>query len=271
MSGGADSTAMALLAASAGRSIEIHHVHHGLHDAAEEHAQRVDALADHLDAHLVVHRVEVAAGPDLEARARSARYAALPDRVCVAHTADDRAETVLLNLFRGAGPTGVAAGFDRVTRPLLDLRRTETAAVCAAHGIVPVDDPMNHDPAFTRVQVRQQLLPLAAEIFGRDPVPLLVRHADLVADLLAPISDAAAVVDPTDTSALRDLPRAVAAEAVRTWLRDGADERHPVDAASVERVLAVAAGDVVATEVSGGRRVARRAGVLRVEPGGPRG
>ena len=75
--------------------------------------------------------VEVAPGPNLEARARAARYAALPADVLTGHTADDQAETVLLNLLRGAGLDGLA-GMRPDRRPLLALRRAETHALCAS-------------------------------------------------------------------------------------------------------------------------------------------
>jgi tRNA(Ile)-lysidine synthase len=256
---------MALLADAAGRDVVLWHVHHGLRPEADDDAELVEKLAATLGRPFELRRVDVAPGPGLEARARAARYAALPPDVCVAHTADDRAETVLLNLFRGAGPAGVAAPFDLVHRPLLRLRRHETQALCDSAGAAVTADPMNDDESFSRVAVRNRLLPAIAELLGRDPVPLLVRHADLTADALAVVRDAAALIDPTDAAALRAAPRAVAGEAVRRWLMAETGAALAVDAASVERVLDVARGIHVATEVTGGHRVARTAGRLRVE------
>ena len=266
VSGGADSTAMALLAAEAGRSFTIWHVHHGIRDASDAEAELVEKLAASLGVPFEVRRLDLTDGPDLEATAREARYGVLPADVCVAHTADDRAETVLLNLLRGAGLAGVATPFSRVRRPIIDLRRAETRAVCESAGVAVVDDPMNYDPRFARVVVRNQLLPAAANVLGRDPVPLLNRHADLVADALAVIQDAALKLDPTDTAALRDAPRAVASEALRQWLMTQTGTATAVDAASISRVMAVVDGTHRATEVEGGFRVARTAGRLRLEP-----
>ncbi len=265
VSGGADSTAMALLAAELGREMVLWHVDHGLGPQAATYVDMVETLAERLGAPLELRSVEIADGSDLEARARSARYAALPDDVCVAHTADDRAATILFNLFRGGGLAGVAASFERVNRPLIGLRRAETVAVCRHIGVPFVDDPMNDEDTFTRVAVRRRLMPLAAEIFGRDPVPLLNRHADTVADALAVVRLAAAAVDATDVHALREAPMAVASEALRMWIRDETGSTASVDMASIERVMGVARGEAIATEVVGGHRVARTAGRLRLE------
>ncbi|MEZ5168138.1 MAG: tRNA lysidine(34) synthetase TilS [Acidimicrobiales bacterium] len=204
VSGGADSVAMALLAHAAGRDAVVWHVDHGLRETSAAEADGVAALAGTLGWAFELRRVELDPGPDLEARARAARYGALPPDVCVGHTADDRAETVLLNLARGAGLGGVAAPMDRVRRPILRLRRAETDAVCRAAGRSVAADPMNADPAFTRVAMRLEVMPALAAAIGRDPVPLLNRHADLAADALAVIRAAADALDPTDTAVLRD-------------------------------------------------------------------
>ena len=123
----------------------------------------------------------VAPGPNLEARLRAARFSVLPDGVATGHTMDDQAETVLLNLLRGAGSDGLAAMAPGTRHPLLELRRCETHALCAGLGLDPVRDPSNDDPAFMRNRVRHELLPLCAELAGRDPIPLLARQAGAVA------------------------------------------------------------------------------------------
>jgi tRNA(Ile)-lysidine synthase len=219
---------------------------------------------------------------------------------------DDQAETVMLALLRGAGLDGLAgmrtgfsadgsppAGggtdpngssgwpadgsplyFDGAgwpIRPLLGLRRHETAALCAAEGVRPLVDPSNGDPRFRRNRVRAELLPLLSEVAGRDVVPILARQAGLLGEDARYLESLAAALDPTDARALAAAPPPLARRAVRRWLRapdTGADsECHPPSAAEVGRVLAVAAGLVRACELAGGRRVERRAGRLNVAAG----
>ena len=269
VSGGPDSLALLVLAVAAGCDATAVHVDHGLREGSAEEADVVRAVADALGAASRAERVEVADGPNLEARLRAARYAVLPDDVLTGHTADDRAETVLLHLLRGAGPAGAVGIARSPRRPLLDLRRHETRALCDALGLSPVQDPSNLDPRHRRNRVRHELLALMADIAERDVVAVLVRQADLFAEVQGALSDAAASVDPTSAGALAAAPPAVAGEAVRAWLHGlGVGGGYPVDAASVARVLAVARGEVRATEVVGGWRVARSRGRLSALPPG---
>ena len=271
VSGGADSVAMALLAAESGLRFTIWHVDHGLRSSSAVESGMVARLATMLGVPFEHRPVALVDGPDLEARARRARYEVLPADVCVAHTADDRAETILMHLFRGAGPAGVATPMDLVHRPLLALRRHETRTLCAAAGVAVVDDEHNDDPRFTRVRVRHELLPLVVDIFARDPVPLLVRHADQVADALSMVRADAAAVDPTVVADLRAAPVPVAAEAIRSWIRRETGAPHSVDAASIARVRSVVAGEIKATEVTGGHRIARSQGRLAISLASPDG
>jgi tRNA(Ile)-lysidine synthase len=265
VSGGPDSTALAVLAVAAGCEVEVVHVDHGLRPGGPAEAARVATLAGWLGARFRAERVEVDDGPNLEARLRDARRAVLPSSALTGHTADDRAETVLLHLLRGAGPTGLAGIRRGPTKPLLDVRRHETEALCAALGLDPVRDPSNHDPRFRRNRVRHELLPLLADIGERDPVGVLCRQADLAAEVADALGAQADAVDPTSAAAVAAAPVAVAGEAVRRWLLGaGVGAGYPVDGAAVARVLAVARGEVVATEVVGGWRVHRRAGRLSV-------
>jgi len=267
VSGGADSLALLVLACQAGLEVTAIHVDHGVRPSSSAEADRVEAAAVRFGAAFAARRVEVRGGPNFEARARRARYDALPEGVLTGHTADDQAETVVLNLLRGAGADGLAGmrAHDRVRRPLLDLRRHETRELCAELSLRPFEDPTNADLAFTRNRIRHVLLPLMAELSGRDPVPLLARQAGLLAADVTLLEDLAAGIDPSDALALAAAEPALARRAVRRWLRAGAGPEHyPPTAAEVERVLEVARGRVVACQVAGGRQVRRSAGRLRL-------
>ena len=262
VSGGADSSALLLLAVASGCRVEAVHVDHGLRADSAAEADRVADLARRVGAGFRSVRVVVAAGPNLEARARAARGAVLPPGALTGHTADDQAETILINLLRGSGLEGLAGMRPDHRRPLLALRRRDTRALCAAAGVDVVDDPSNRDPRFLRNRVRHELLGLLGDLSGRDPVPILCRQADHLrsaADLLAALGEA---VDTTDARQLAAAPAPVAAAAVRARLRAGHPERHPPDSATVARVLAVARGERRGTDVGGGGRVSRSGGRL---------
>ena len=244
VSGGADSLALLVLARAAGLDVTAVHVDHGLRTGSAREAEVVAATAERFGARFRAETVVVEPGSDLEQRARNARRQVLGPDAMTGHTADDQAETVLLNL-------------------ILALRRHETEALCRALALESVVDPTNTDPRFRRNRVRHELLPLMADIAERDPVPLLDRTAELARAVRRDIDELAITVDPTDTAALAALPPTVAHAALRRWLVD--DLGHPPSQAEVARVMTVVRREAVACELSGRRRVARRHGVLRIE------
>ena len=271
VSGGPDSLALLVLATAAALDVTAVHVDHGIRPGSGDDAAVVAAAAAAAGAGFAGETVQVAPGPNLEARARSARYGVLPAGTLLGHTADDRAETVLLNLLRGAGLRGVAAMAPEQRRPLLDLRRADTLEVCRLAGLTPILDESNLDPAFRRNRVRHDVLPLLDEVFERDVTPLLCRHADLTREAAEALDAATAYLDPTDGAALVAAPRALARWALRGWITEGRGatgrgERYPPDLAAVDRVLAVARGEARAADVGCGWSVRRRAGRLRLEP-----
>lgn len=263
VSGGADSLALLVLATSAGCDVTAIHIDHGLRPESASESAIVAEAARRFGAQFRSERIALLPGPNLEARARSARYAALPVDAVTGHTADDLAETVLLNLLRGAGLDGLA-GFDPTRRPIRRLRRHETVELCDLVGLHPVEDPTNHDPAFRRNRVRHELLPVLDAIAERDIALVLARQADLLGSDVALLETLAGEIDPTDARALAAAPPALARRAVRRWLRTGA-EQHPPSAAVVERVLAVARGEAVGCEIGCGRSVRRRQGRLTLD------
>ena len=261
VSGGADSLALLALAVDAGLRVTAVHVDHGLRPGSADEADVVRDVADALGAAFRAERVDVRPGPNLEARARAARRAVLPPGAMTGHTADDQAETVLLNLVRGSGLDGLAAMRPGPSKPILALRRFETRALSAARGYTVVEDPSNDDRALRRNRVRHEVLPLLDEVAQRDVGALLARAASLLADDAAVLDALADAIDPTDARALAAAPSALARRAVRRWVTAAAPP-YPPDAAAVERVLAVARGEHRATEVCGGLRVRRSGGRL---------
>jgi tRNA(Ile)-lysidine synthase len=274
-SGGGDSSALLALVRAAGLPAIAVHVDHGLRPGSEAEASTVAALARRFGARFRAERVVVPAGGDLEARARDARRAAL-ERVrgeemaaalLLGHTADDQAETVVLDLLRGGGLAalaGMPAHAGTLRRPLLELRRRDTVALCAHLGISPLHDPMNDDDAFRRVWVRRHVLPLLAATADRDVVGLLARQARLAADDRAALDEIArsrlaSAGEPPDARTVAAAPVAIARRAVRRLI----GPPWPA-AADVERVLAVAAGRAPRAQLPGGRLVERAGGRLVV-------
>ena len=193
-SGGPDSIGLAVrLRAHDPLLAYVDHRLRGAREARRERG-RVRELAGALGLELVRARVTIARSG--EAAARRERYRVLhalarkhgAAALATAHTADDRAETILLNLLRGTGLRGLAAprprtrigGFLRL-RPALDERRDDLRAAGAAHA--PIADASNRCTNGARARARALLLPRLAAVLGEDPVPLLCNVGDLAAAL----------------------------------------------------------------------------------------
>jgi tRNA(Ile)-lysidine synthase len=176
------------------------------------------------------------------------------------HTADDQAETILINLLRGSGTRGLAGMQPTAQRPLLHIRRRETQALCNALGIEVFNDPSNSDERFQRNRIRHEVLPLMETLAKRDLVPVLTRQADLLRDDDDLLNELAGALDPTDALALASAPLALARRAIRAWLTN------PLvpDSATVERVLEVARGNTLACDIGLGRQVRRSQQQLRI-------
>jgi len=233
-SGGADSLALAAAVAfeapRAGVPAGAVTVDHGLQAGSAERAEATAALLRGLGLDpVLVRRVEVGTAGGPEAAAREARYAALSAAAsghgaCVAlgHTRDDQAETVLLGLGRGSGArslAGMAPLRPPWWRPLLGLPRATTRAACTAQGLPVWDDPHNTDPAFTRVRLRTEVLPLLEDVLGGGVAAALARTAAMLReDGEALDAAAAAVPDPADCAALAALPAALRRRVLRRWL-----------------------------------------------------
>ena len=195
VSGGADSTALLLLladlAAELALVLHVAHFDHRIRRAGGKEAQFVSELAARVGATVRVGRAE--SPPKNEDEAREARYAFLRRvaaehngaPIATGHTRDDQAETVLLHLARGSGIAGLAGmrpERDGVVRPLLGIGRADTAAVCAAAGVTPLQDPTNRSLRYARNRIRRKVIPELAAI---DPqvTSAIARLADAAAEV----------------------------------------------------------------------------------------
>ncbi len=228
-SGGLDSTVLLHLLAGLrdehAFSLSAVHVHHGLSTAADAWVAHCRRQCAALDLPLRVERVAVRpAGRGLEAAAREARYrvfAALDvDTLALAHQRDDQAETVLLQLMRGAGVKGLAAmpvaralGGITLLRPLLETTRAEIETHARAHGLSWVEDESNADTALRRNAARNQILPVIERVFPEAGVTL-ARAATQFAEQAA-LLDALAELDGANAEAGLDVARLARLDAAR--------------------------------------------------------
>jgi tRNA(Ile)-lysidine synthetase-like protein len=234
VSGGTDSTALALIAAQLrdefGLVLHVAHFDHRARPrAAAQDAAFVSELANHISAPIRFGRAE--AKPRNEDDARRARYAFLrrvareigATAIATGHTKDDQAETVLLHLTRGAGIDGLAGmrpDRDGIVRPLLAITRADTTAVVRSARITAREDPTNRSLRFARNRVRHRVLP-----------QLALLNPDVV-DAIARLADAAA--------ATADLVRADADDALEGAVEDDRVvlDRLPLDSGAKQRALA---------------------------------
>ena len=281
-------------------NLRVVHVEHGLRgEASEADAAFVAAEAERRGIPCEIRRVKAAAFArekklSLEVAARELRYRALAEvarehdceRVFLAHHADDRVETVLMHLFRGAGSRGLAGmasesrrSVDGVEltllRPLLTVSRETLLAYAGDHGIAWREDASNASDFTLRNRIRRRLLPEIAEVFGRDPREAILRAADLAAldeawsmEMLGNLPRR----QPSgglEVAALRTFPEARRNRLLLSWLRESGVP--DCGFFEVERVAAVLLSDSRPAKASlpGGYHVRRRAGELFIEGPSP--
>lgn len=237
-------------------TVHVHHVDHHARSSSSEDAAFVVAMAERWGVPVTVHDVVLEGSANFEARARSERRRVLPAGTLSGHTMDDLAETVLLNMLRGAGVEGLSPLFGDPTKPLVGLRRAELHEFVRARGYQARHDETNDDPRFRRNRVRHEVVPLLNEVAGRDVVPLLARQAETLsqdrawlAEIVAP--DLALELDGADCRELLTWSDARLARWLRAQLsrRDALGDEHPPSRADVERARGVVQGETVAIEL----------------------
>lgn len=197
VSGGADSLALLhvlmVLRGEFGHLLHVAHLNHQLRLEADADAEYVCKMAEAWKLPITITKKDVLTYKrehrlSPEEAARELRYKFLQDtakkvgaaKIALGHQADDQAETVLMNLLRGSGLTGLKAMVPRrgnLIRPLLFIPRVEIEAYCRRQGLKPLRDSTNTDQAFRRNRVRHYLIPILAREFNPAIVSTLSRSA----------------------------------------------------------------------------------------------
>lgn len=285
VSGGADSVSLLLglceLVRRAKLSIRLvsAHIEHGLRGAeSAEDAVFVSEIAASLGIDHETRKAKIPRIGNLEENARVARYGLLARiarsngafAVAAAHTLNDQAETLLMNLIRGSGPAGLAGmrsvrPLEReilLVRPLLRWAgREDTEEYCRSRGIEPRHDAMNDDRAFTRVRVRRELLPLL-RTYNPKIVATLARTAELMPSASETEFSHGQSLAVRDIS---DLDGPLADDLIRGWLNAqmGSTRRISHKHITAIRRLALSTKSGKEAELPGGASVRKRSGELK--------
>jgi tRNA(Ile)-lysidine synthase len=243
LSGGLDSCVLLHLLVAAREHLPFRlkavHVNHGISPHAVQWAEFCASLCAGYGVPFAAEIVQVPrdSGLGIEAAARNARYEAFrkheADALVLAHHRDDQAETVLLQLLRGAGVKGLAAmpavssqlaNGRPILRPLLDVSRTELEAYAAAHGLQWIEDESNLDLAYDRNFLRHHIFSQLEQRFpaARTTIARSAAHFAEAADLMDEVAsrDAALYVqeDALCIEGLRALSPARGRNLLRYWL-----------------------------------------------------
>ena len=286
VSGGADSLALAYALIKEVPDLAItliavtvdHQLQSGSGDQAKKAQEQLKAMGYQ---EVIIEKVSVVEKSGIEADARTARYAALDaiahaygaSQIFLGHTRDDQAETVLLGLARGSGTrslSGMATVNGKYARPFLQLTRLQTVAACAEAEITPWNDPHNANEKFSRVRVRNKVMPVMEEEIGPGIAAALARSAAILRDDADALDEMAqAVISRVDLSdldcaALAELPRAIRSRVLRAAIYAAGAPSGSVSADHLSGVEALVTSWRGQGEVSlpGGVKVARISGRL---------
>jgi tRNA(Ile)-lysidine synthase len=257
VSGGADSVCAWGVLRDLGYEVEALHVEHGLRGA--------EGLGDAMHCAglgATVVAVDVPAGPNVEARAREARYAAAREHaagrpIATGHTLSDQAETVIYRLVSSSGARAIGAMrplSDGIARPLLCVTAEETREWCAGRGVEPRADETNSDTRLRRNLIRHEVMPALRRVHPGAEVNL-ARSAELLGELDGLLRElAGSHVEPRiDLPGLDDLPRALRVLVLREAAEQAAGRPLRLPRALTAKLEAVAARRTGVERLSLGR------------------
>ena len=243
-SGGLDSTVLlhATIKAHGKKNVHAFHVHHGIQKEADQWQAHCQAVAKKLGCHFDTRNVKLNKASNIESQARNLRYEALTQMcqahkiqdLLLAHHLDDQAETVLIQLMRGAGLPGLSAmpqvkskELIHLWRPFLNMRRKDLEIYAKEHQLTWIEDPSNQDESYRRNAIRKSILP-TLEKFQVGAIENLSRSAkhlgeaqellNQLADIDLGLIEAKEGLSKTNLIRLYKTSQARASNALRRWL-----------------------------------------------------
>jgi tRNA(Ile)-lysidine synthase len=243
-SGGLDSTVLlhATIKAHGKKNVHAFHVHHGIQKEADQWQDHCKAVAKKLGCHFDTRNVKLNKQSNIESQARNLRYEALTQMcqahniqdLLLAHHLDDQAETVLIQLMRGAGLPGLSAmpqvkskELIHLWRPFLNMRRKDLEIYAKEHQLTWIEDPSNQDESYRRNAIRKSILP-TLEKFQEGAIENLSRSAkhlgeaqellNQLADIDLGLIEGKEGLSKTNLIRLYKTSQARATNALRRWL-----------------------------------------------------
>ncbi len=243
-SGGLDSTVLlhATIKAHGKKNVHAFHVHHGIQKEADQWQAHCKAVAKKLGCHFDTRNVKLNKPSNIESQARNLRYEALTQMcqahkiqdLLLAHHLDDQAETVLIQLMRGAGLPGLSAmpqvkskELIHLWRPFLNMRRKDLEIYAKEHQLTWIEDPSNQDESYRRNAIRKSILP-TLEKFQEGAIENLSRSAkhlgeaqellNQLADIDLGLMEGKEGLSKTNLIRLYKTSQARASNALRRWL-----------------------------------------------------
>jgi tRNA(Ile)-lysidine synthase len=243
-SGGLDSTVLlhATIKAHGKKNVHAFHVDHGIQKEADQWQAHCKAVAKKFGCHFDTRNVKLNKPSNIESQARNLRYEALTEMcqahkiqdLLLAHHLDDQAETVLIQLMRGAGLPGLSAmpqvkskELIHLWRPFLNMRRKDLEIYAKEHQLTWIEDPSNQDESYRRNAIRKSILP-TLEKFQAGAIENLSRSAkhlgeaqellNQLADIDLGLIEAKEGLSKTNLIRLFKTSQARATNALRRWL-----------------------------------------------------
>ena len=243
-SGGLDSTVLlhATIKAHGKKNVHAFHVHHGIQKEADQWQAHCKAVAKKLGCHFDTRNVKLNKQSNIESQARNLRYQALSEMceahniqdLLLAHHLDDQAETVLIQLMRGAGLPGLSAmphvksnELIHLWRPFLNMRHKDLEIYAKEHQLTWIEDPSNQDESYRRNAVRKSIMP-TLEKFQKGAIENLARSAkhlgeaqgllNQLADIDLGLIETKEGLSKTNLIRLYKTSQARATNALRRWL-----------------------------------------------------